>query len=56
MRARRPDMIAADIPDRGHIPFLDEPASLAVLRGLCRDAACRMTAKTLPSARRTVYQ
>lgn len=32
MRRRRPDMIAASVPDRGHIPYLDEPASLAALR------------------------
>ncbi|MBL4917404.1 alpha/beta fold hydrolase [Szabonella alba] len=32
MRHRRPDMIFADVPDRAHIPFLDEPESLAVLR------------------------
>jgi len=31
MRARRPDMIYADLPDRGHVPFLDEPASQAVI-------------------------
>lgn len=31
MRRRRPDMIAAEIPDRGHVPYLDEPASLAAL-------------------------
>lgn len=28
MRTRRPDMIFADIPHRGHIPFLDEPQAL----------------------------
>ena len=28
MQARRPDMIAAEVPDRGHIPFLDEPEAL----------------------------
>ncbi len=31
MKRRRSDMIAAEIPDRAHIPFLDEPASLAAL-------------------------
>jgi pimeloyl-ACP methyl ester carboxylesterase len=32
MRRRRPDMIFADVPDRAHIPFLDEPQSIAALR------------------------
>lgn len=32
MRRRRPDMIAAVVPGRGHIPFLDEPESLEALR------------------------
>jgi pimeloyl-ACP methyl ester carboxylesterase len=32
MKARRPDMIAVEVPDRGHIPFLDEPESLDALR------------------------
>ena len=32
MRHRRPDMIFANIPDRGHVPFLDEPEALAVLQ------------------------
>lgn len=31
MRRRRPDMIAATVPDRGHVPFLDEPGALAAL-------------------------
>lgn len=31
MQRRRPDMIAAEIPDRGHIPFLDEPEALDAL-------------------------
>lgn len=31
MRRRRPDMIFADVPDRAHVPFLDEPEALAVL-------------------------
>lgn len=32
MLRRRPDMIHTDVPDRGHVPFLDEPASKEVLR------------------------
>ncbi len=32
MARRRPDMIAAEVPDRGHVPFLDEPEALAALR------------------------
>ncbi len=34
MQARRPDMICAEVPDRGHVPFLDEPESLATLEAL----------------------
>ena len=32
MRRRRPDMIFASVPDRAHIPFLDEPEAVAALR------------------------
>lgn len=32
MRRRRPDLIFAEVPGRAHIPFLDEPESLAALR------------------------
>ncbi|TMV55777.1 alpha/beta fold hydrolase, partial [Thioclava sp. BHET1] len=32
MRRRRPDMIFGEVPDRAHIPFLDEPEALDVLR------------------------
>jgi pimeloyl-ACP methyl ester carboxylesterase len=31
MKALRPDMSAAEIPDRGHVPFLDEPESSAII-------------------------
>ncbi len=31
MRRRRPDLIFAEVPGRGHIPFLDEPESLAAI-------------------------
>lgn len=32
MCERRPDMLFAESPDRGHVPFLDEPASLLVIK------------------------
>lgn len=32
MQRRRPDMIAVNVPDRAHIPFLDEPESLDALK------------------------
>ncbi|MGB5557033.1 MAG: alpha/beta hydrolase [Paracoccaceae bacterium] len=32
MGRRRPDMIVAEVPDRGHIPFLDEPEALEAIR------------------------
>ena len=31
MRARRTNLIVAEVPDRGHVPFLDEPEALAAL-------------------------
>ncbi|MFS4438204.1 alpha/beta fold hydrolase [Paracoccaceae bacterium GXU_MW_L88] len=31
MQERRPDMLYAKIPDRAHIPFLDEPESVALI-------------------------
>ncbi|MCZ4260057.1 alpha/beta hydrolase [Limimaricola sp. G21655-S1] len=39
MRRRHPDMIFAEVPGRGHVPFLDEPEALAALEdwlGRCR--------------------
>lgn len=33
MQRRRPDMLFADVPGRGHVPFLDEPEALGVIRG-----------------------
>ena len=31
LRVLRPDMIFADVPDRGHVPFLDEPLAVAAM-------------------------
>ena len=39
MQARRPDMIFAEVPDRGHVPFLDEPPALAALDALLAKVA-----------------
>ncbi len=32
MSERRPDMLRVDVPDRGHVPFLDEPESLEIIQ------------------------
>lgn len=32
MRRHRPDLIFADVPERAHVPFLDEPEALAAIR------------------------
>jgi pimeloyl-ACP methyl ester carboxylesterase len=32
MQRRHPGLIAAEVPDRGHVPFLDEPEALQVIR------------------------
>ncbi|TPE50200.1 alpha/beta fold hydrolase [Amaricoccus solimangrovi] len=34
MARRRPDLIAAEVPNRGHVPFLDEPEALGALDAL----------------------
>lgn len=39
MQARRPDLILARVPDRAHVPFLDEPESIAALRAFLELAA-----------------
>ena len=32
MRDRRPDLVFANVADRGHVPFLDEPEALVAIR------------------------
>lgn len=39
MRARRPDMRYARLEDRGHVPWLDEPEALEVIRAWIGDMA-----------------
>lgn len=36
MRKRRPDMLFAEVPDRAHIPFLDEPESITLVRAFLK--------------------
>jgi pimeloyl-ACP methyl ester carboxylesterase len=39
MRARRPDMAYAEVPDRAHIPFLDEPEAVALIHSFLKGLA-----------------
>jgi pimeloyl-ACP methyl ester carboxylesterase len=39
MRRRRPDMTFAEVADRGHIPYLDEPESLTALARFLEEVA-----------------
>lgn len=32
MRARRPDMLFTEVPDRAHVPWLDEPEAVSTIR------------------------
>lgn len=36
MQSRRPDMLFTQVPDRAHIPFLDEPESLTLIRAFLK--------------------
>ena len=38
MHRRHPGMISEEVPDRGHVPFLDEPESLALIRQIMEQA------------------
>ncbi|OWU70556.1 alpha/beta fold hydrolase [Marinibacterium profundimaris] len=40
MRRRHPGLIVSEVPDRGHVPFLDEPQSLDVIRAILAEAEC----------------
>ncbi len=39
MRRRRPDLVFAEVPGRGHVPFLDEPESVAAIAAHLERAA-----------------
>ena len=39
MQARHPGLIAATVPDRAHVPFLDEPEALAAIETLLERSA-----------------
>lgn len=38
MHRRHPGLISAEVPDRGHVPFLDEPQSLDLIRRILETA------------------
>ena len=38
MQRRHPGMISAEVPDRGHVPFLNEAESLTLIRQILKDA------------------
>lgn len=38
MHRRHPGLISAEVPDRGHVPFLDEPQSLDLIRRILEAA------------------
>ena len=38
MHRRHPGMISDEVPDRGHVPFLDEPESVALIRQILDEA------------------
>ena len=40
MRRRHPGLIVGEVPDRGHVPFLDEPQCLDVIRAVLAEAEC----------------
>ena len=42
MRRRRPDMIYGKVPGRGHIPWLDEPEAVAVVRAWVEGVSVRV--------------
>ena len=39
MHRRHPGMISAEVPDRGHVPFLDEPESRTLIRKIMEQTA-----------------
>lgn len=48
MARRRPDMIRAEVPGRGHVPFLDEPEALVALHAWLDRCRQRESAWTSP--------
>ena len=46
MKARNPALLFADVPGRAHIPFLDEPQALAVIRAWLAEVAAFAASET----------
>jgi pimeloyl-ACP methyl ester carboxylesterase len=50
MKARMPAMRAVTVPDRGHVPFLDEPDAVAAIEALLLEADRQCSPTSSPSA------
>jgi pimeloyl-ACP methyl ester carboxylesterase len=50
MHRRMPDLRSVTLPDRGHVPFLDEPEAVAAIEALLEEADQRCTPILAPSA------
>jgi pimeloyl-ACP methyl ester carboxylesterase len=50
MHRRMPDLRSVTLPDRGHVPFLDEPEAVAAIEALLEEADQRCTPTLAPSA------
>ena len=45
MERRHPGLMAVTVPDRGHVPFLDEAESLAAIQAMLAAAQDRIGAQ-----------
>lgn len=56
MRRLRPDMLYAEVPKRGHAPFLDEAESMAVIRAWLADVDARWRDRLEPARHCVLHQ
>jgi pimeloyl-ACP methyl ester carboxylesterase len=55
MCRRRPDLFFAEVPDRGHIPFLDEPEAIACIKQWLELVRSTSMSRPIQSTRDAVY-